>query len=102
MPPRCKSLRDDLARGTHARRSRTVKALLLTAPGRLEYVDVPEPEMGDEAVLVRVEAVGICGSDVHGMDGSSGRRVPPLIMGHEAAGTIEAVGRSVSGYVPGE
>jgi len=79
-----------------------VRALLLTAPGRLEYVDVPEPEMGDGDVLVRVEAVGICGSDVHGMDGSSGRRIPPLIMGHEAAGTIEAVGRSVSGYVPGE
>ncbi len=79
-----------------------MKALLLTAPGILEYLDVPEPVMGDDDVLVRVEAVGICGSDVHGMDGSSGRRVPPLVMGHEAAGVIEAVGRSVSGWAPGD
>ena len=57
--------------------------------------------MGDDDLLVRVEAVGICGSDVHGMDGSSGRRVPPLVMGHEAAGVIEAVGASVAGWAAG-
>ena len=79
-----------------------MKALLLTAPGVLEYLDVPEPEMGPDDVLVRVGAVGICGSDVHGMDGSSGRRVPPLVMGHEAAGVIEAVGASVVGWAPGD
>ncbi|HEY6568954.1 MAG TPA: alcohol dehydrogenase catalytic domain-containing protein, partial [Candidatus Limnocylindrales bacterium] len=79
-----------------------MKALLLTAPGVLEYVDVPEPEVGADEVLVRVAAVGICGSDVHGMDGSSGRRVPPLVMGHEAAGVIEAVGGSVAGISPGD
>ena len=79
-----------------------MKALLLTAPGVLEYTDVPEPEMGDDDLLVRVGAVGICGSDVHGMDGSSGRRVPPLVMGHEAAGVVEAVGRSVSGWAVGD
>ena len=79
-----------------------MKALLLTAPGVLEYVDVPEPEVGADDLLVRVEAVGICGSDVHGMDGSSGRRIPPLVMGHEAAGVIEAVGASVGGWAPGD
>jgi L-iditol 2-dehydrogenase len=79
-----------------------VKALLLAAPGALEYVDVPEPEVGADEVLVRVAAAGICGSDVHGMDGSSGRRVPPLVMGHEAAGVIEAVGGSVAGFSPGD
>ena len=79
-----------------------MKALLLAAPGVLEYVDVPEPEAGADEVLVRVAAVGICGSDVHGMDGSSGRRVPPLVMGHEAAGVIEAVGGSVTGFSPGD
>jgi L-iditol 2-dehydrogenase len=79
-----------------------VKALLLAAPGILEYVDVPEPEVGADEVLVRVAAAGICGSDVHGMDGSSGRRVPPLVMGHEAAGVIEAVGGSVTGFSPGD
>ena len=58
--------------------------------------------MGDKDVLVRVEAAGICGSDIHGMDGSSGRRIPPLIMGHEAAGVIEAVGASVAGWQIGD
>lgn len=79
-----------------------MRALLLTAPGVLEVADVPEPVAGDEDVVVAVRAAGICGSDVHGMDGSSGRRVPPLVMGHEAAGVIEAVGRSVGGWVPGD
>ena len=79
-----------------------MKALLLTGPGILELADVPEPEAGDEDVVVSVRAVGICGSDVHGMDGSSGRRVPPLVMGHEAAGVIERGGATVRGWSPGE
>jgi L-iditol 2-dehydrogenase len=79
-----------------------VKALLLSAPRTLEIADVPAPHMDDGDVLVRVEACGICGSDVHGYDGSSGRRIPPLVMGHEAAGVIERVGRGVSGLNPGD
>jgi len=53
-------------------------------------------------VLVQVKACGICGSDIHGMDGSSGRRVPPLIMGHEAAGVITALGEQVSNLAIGD
>jgi L-iditol 2-dehydrogenase len=49
-------------------------------------------------VLIRVKACGICGSDVHGMDGSTGRRKPPIIMGHEASGVIAKVGKNVSGW----
>ncbi len=60
------------------------------------------PRPGPEEVLIRVEACGICGSDVHGFDGSTGRRIPPIIMGHEAAGTITAVGSGVTGYRTGE
>ena len=59
------------------------------------------PDVGDDDVLVRVRACGICGSDVHGFDGSTGRRIPPLVMGHEAAGTIERVGGSVRNLSPG-
>jgi L-iditol 2-dehydrogenase len=66
----------------------TVKALLLSDYDRLDYVDVPEPELGAGEALIRVMACGICGSDVHGIDGRTGRRIPPLIMGHEAAGVI--------------
>ena len=69
-----------------------MKALLLTEYRRLELVDLPRPEIGADDVLVRVAACGICGSDVHGYDGSTGRRIPPLVMGHEAAGIVEAVG----------
>ncbi len=79
-----------------------MKALLLSKYKQLEIADVPEPKPGREEVLVRVAACGICGSDVHGYDGSSGRRIPPIVMGHEAAGTIAAVGDGVTGFAEGD
>ena len=78
-----------------------MKALVHTAPLTLEYIDWPDPNIGPDEVLVRVAAVAICGSDVHGYTGSTGRRIPPIIMGHEASGTVEAVGRAVSDWAPG-
>jgi L-iditol 2-dehydrogenase len=78
-----------------------VKALTLTTYNRFEYGDVPEPEPGPDDVLIRVAACGICGSDIHGMDGSTGRRIPPVIMGHEAAGVIAAVGAEVKDWQVG-
>jgi L-iditol 2-dehydrogenase len=79
-----------------------MKALLLTAPNHFEYTDLPEPKIGPEEVLIRVKACGICGSDLHGMDGSSGRRIPPLVMGHEASGVIAEIGAEVTGWRVGE
>lgn len=79
-----------------------MKALLLETYSHLEVKDVPLPEVGPEDVLIRVAACGICGSDVHGYDGSSGRRIPPLVMGHEAAGVIAAVGSGVEGWAEGD
>lgn len=79
-----------------------MKAQLLTAHSRLEYLDVPTPSPASDEVLLRIRACGICGSDIHGWDGSSGRRSPPLIMGHEAAGEIAAVGSAVSDWRVGE
>jgi len=79
-----------------------MKALVLTDYGRLEMQDVPEPGLGLRDVLVRVKACGICGSDVHGMDGSTGRRRPPIVMGHEAAGVVERVGDEVQDFRPGD
>ena len=70
-------------------------ALLLTEYMKLEMVKMDEPEIGPDDVLIRVRACGICGSDVHGLDGSTGRRIPPLVMGHEAAGTVERAGANV-------
>ncbi len=79
-----------------------MKALLLREYNQLELVDFPEPEIDDHAVLVRVAACGICGSDVHGYDGSTGRRIPPIVMGHEAAGVVERVGEAVTQFAPGD
>lgn len=79
-----------------------MKALVLTAPSRLELTDFPNPAPGDDEVLLRIRACGICGSDIHGWDGSTGRRRPPLIMGHEAAGEIVAVGPRVEKWRPGD
>ena len=79
-----------------------MKALLLKQYKDLEVVDMPTPEVGPQDLLVQVKACGICGSDVHGYDGSTGRRVPPLVMGHEAAGVVAAVGGEVQGYQPGD
>jgi L-iditol 2-dehydrogenase len=63
---------------------------------------MPAPEASPEDVLVRVRACGIGGSDVHGLDGSTGRRIPPLVMGHEAAGEIAQTGAGVSNLAVGE
>lgn len=79
-----------------------MKALLLSEYRKLEPVDVPRPVPGPGELLVRVQACGICGSDIHGYDGSTGRRIPPLIMGHEAAGKVAETGPGVTGFSAGD
>ncbi|MEI6247958.1 MAG: alcohol dehydrogenase catalytic domain-containing protein, partial [Verrucomicrobiota bacterium] len=72
-----------------------MKALLLTEYKQMSYTTVADPVCGPSDVLIQVKACGICGSDIHGYDGSTGRRIPPLVMGHEAAGVITGVGADV-------
>jgi L-iditol 2-dehydrogenase len=79
-----------------------MKALVLTEYNHFELQDVDKPTIKPNEVLVRVQAVGICGSDVHGMDGSSGRRIPPIVMGHEASGIIAEVGSDVKDWSTGD
>jgi threonine dehydrogenase-like Zn-dependent dehydrogenase len=79
-----------------------MKALVLEEYKKLVYKDVPVPIVRSDEVLVRVRACGICGSDVHGFDGSTGRRIPPLIMGHEASGEIAETGSSVRNWSKGD
>jgi L-iditol 2-dehydrogenase len=79
-----------------------MKALLLSEYKHLAVAELPAPTPGAGEVLIRVAACGICGSDVHGYDGSSGRRIPPIVMGHEAAGVVAAVGEGATSYLVGD
>jgi L-iditol 2-dehydrogenase len=66
-----------------------VKALVFTGTQSLEFRDEPVPQVAASDSLVRIEASGICGSDMHAWHGHDERRVPPMILGHELAGRIE-------------
>jgi 2-desacetyl-2-hydroxyethyl bacteriochlorophyllide A dehydrogenase len=79
-----------------------VKALVYHGPNEMRWQDWPDPKPGPGEAVVAVRAVGICGSDLHGYTGESGRRKPPMVMGHEASGEIIAVGSGVAESVMGE
>jgi len=80
-----------------------MKALVLTAPSEFHFdTQFPDPKPAAGEVLVQVKACGICGSDIHGMDGRSGRRQMPIVMGHEAAGEIIELGEGVTDWKLGE
>ncbi len=65
-----------------------MKALVYTADHETTYRDEPEPQLRPGDALLKVDAVGICGSDMHAWHGHDPRRIPPMILGHEAAGTV--------------
>lgn len=79
-----------------------MQALVLRNYHDLVVEEIPQPSIAADEVLVAVKACGICGSDVHGMDGSTGRRRPPIVMGHEAAGEIARVGGRVHAWKVGD
>lgn len=79
-----------------------MKAIIMNEYMKLEYVDIPMPEIKEDEVLVRVKAASVCGSDIHGINGKTKRRQPPIVMGHEASGVIEKVGGKVKNYNAGD
>jgi 2-desacetyl-2-hydroxyethyl bacteriochlorophyllide A dehydrogenase len=81
-----------------------MKALVYTAPKKLEMQSWPDPELKPGDALVRVRAAAVCGSDVHGWLGHSRGRTPPLILGHELAGEVLKVRDSgaASGQMTGQ
>src|ERR1700733_5304824 len=85
-----------------ARQGESMKALVLSEYKKLDLVDMQKPQPGEDELLIRVQACGICGSDVHGYDGSTGRRLPPIVMGHEAAGIVETIGGAVTDFHPSD
>ncbi|MDP2790797.1 MAG: alcohol dehydrogenase catalytic domain-containing protein [Rectinemataceae bacterium] len=80
-----------------------MKALVLEDYMKFSFREYPDPVLRSaDDVIVRVRAAAICGSDVHGMDGSTGRRIPPIVMGHEAAGEIVEAGAGVKDFRIGD
>ena len=80
-----------------------MKALLMEEYKKLKFTDLPDPKIENSGdLLIRVKAVAICGSDVHGFDGSTGRRKPPIVMGHEAAGEVVETGKDVAAFKKGD
>lgn len=80
-----------------------MKAMVMTAIRELAVVDVPEPRITEPGqAIIQVAAAGICGSDLHGYTGQTGRRKPPLVMGHEAAGTVIEVAPGVTNVAVGQ
>ena len=79
-----------------------MKAWMYEGPWQMRVVDVPEPSPAADEVKIRVKYCGICGSDIHGYTGASGRKIPPMIMGHEFSGTVAETGSDVRGFAPGQ
>ena len=77
-----------------------MRAIRFEGVGRLSARDVADPEPGPGDLLVRVEASGICGTDRHILHGEF-PSAPPVTLGHEFCGIVEAVGRDVVGFSPG-
>ena len=79
-----------------------MKALVYTAPRRMELRDLPLPVIKSREVLIKIKAAGICGSDKNGFLGRSTKRVPPLVLGHEFSGEIVDAGSEVSRFRVGQ
>ncbi|MBN1835305.1 MAG: alcohol dehydrogenase catalytic domain-containing protein [Spirochaetales bacterium] len=80
---------------------KTMKAAVWSGPRDLALREVPVPQPGEGEVLVRTRVVGICGTDFEIYDGRFKQAVPPMILGHEGAGTVEALGPGVDALEPG-
>jgi L-iditol 2-dehydrogenase len=83
----------------------TMKAAVMKTPGEIVIEEIPVPQIGPDEVLVKVMAVGVCGSDVHYFE--HGRIGPyvvrkPIILGHECAGIVAACGANVTRFTPGD
>jgi 2-desacetyl-2-hydroxyethyl bacteriochlorophyllide A dehydrogenase len=79
-----------------------MKALVFYGAGDIRYVDVDTPQPKADEVLIKVKAVSICGSDLNGFRGINPMRVGPLIMGHEFAGEVAVLGKSVTNVRVGD
>jgi len=79
-----------------------VRAIVFAKPGEFSLAEVPDPVPGPREAVVRVDAVGICGTDIHVLDGEFAPTVFPIVPGHEASGVVVSVGDEVTEVAPGD
>ena len=79
-----------------------MRQAVMTSPGEIEFKDVSAPDVGKEQVRIRVQRIGVCGSDIHVFHGKHPFVSYPLIQGHEFAGVVEAVGQGVTNVTVGQ
>jgi L-iditol 2-dehydrogenase len=79
-----------------------MKQAVMTAPGAIEFRDVPNPITGEGMLLLRILRIGVCGSDIHVYHGKHPYTKYPVVQGHEVSARVEEVGTGVSGFVPGD
>ena len=79
-----------------------MKILQFNGPWQFSIEEASIPSFGPQELLIRADVVGICGSDVHGFTGESGRRKPGMVMGHEVAGTVVKAGAEIVSFQPGD
>ncbi len=82
--------------------SSMMRALVYEGPRQMNVRNVPVPSLGEREVLIRVERVGICGSELGGFLGHNSLRVPPLVMGHEFSGVVAEVGAGATKFRQGD
>lgn len=69
-----------------------MRALVYKGPFQMDIEEIEYPQLGPSDVIIKVRAVGMCGSDIHGFSGKTGRRAPGMVMGHEIAGDVVELG----------
>ena len=78
-----------------------MRQAIMTEPGKIEINEVPAPDLNDDGILLKIQRIGVCGSDIHVYHGKHPYTSYPVIQGHEFSAVVEAVGKNVKGVKVG-
>jgi L-iditol 2-dehydrogenase len=79
-----------------------MRQAVMTQPGKIEFREIARPAIQADEVLVQIQRIGVCGSDIHVYHGKHPYTGYPVVQGHEVSGTIVEIGSGVSGFIPGD